>query len=585
MAYEDTYEGEAPTVPTSAAAPEVPPTAVIPGSQVQQQTALQQTGAIRPPAAAAPTATPTPPSGVSNWERISGILSILGAAVQDIQRPPQAKTGGAAIARQRVMEEWRATGDRQAIAYIGQLRNLAITDPTKASQAMDAFMAKATVAGAMSGLSPQVMNAAMGTQTEFRRGMVMPRLLEGIKEPPGGSPRIAFLKGALQALGPEGFLQLDSLTKIMSAIPEKVAPSYKIISSKEQGIVAINPLTLEKVQIVKPGEALDMAQFMAMGPESVGSRLLKAGKDPERLWRDMNSQDPVVRETAINAITEGLVATGKEHRLSETGFGQEVNVALGRMKVNPLDVSAALTSTDPARMVWASGVLADVSKALDARKDMDRRAMTIAQAQSTLQVQKETPIGMAFKEKAHQWVEKGALQGPKVQAGERPKLVPLNVGTTFEAAMREGVNLSDDQYKDLKTMQQAHSLLDGLEKTVASVFTTNSGSLAAFRAGKLKIQGLLDSNPDVALLKASAGQLYALASAFGAGTGRALSDKDMIIIQDMVNLGYLQTQASSAARMKAVRRVVTNAERIAAGVDPIHEAPPTGPLKGKWDTY
>ena len=259
-------------------------------------------------------------------------------------------------------------------------------------------------------------------------------------------------------------------------------------------------------------------------------------------------------------------------------------VALGRMKVNPLDVSGAMMSGDPARQVWAAGLLENVAKAAETRREMDRRALAMATATAQLQVQKETPIGMAFKEKAHQWLDKEALQGKAVQEGGRPVMKSLDVGTQFQDAMRKGINLSDEQFKDMKTMQNAHSILNGLEQTMTRLFTTNSPSLAAFRAGRLKLQGLLDSNPDVARLKASAGQLYALASAFGAGTGRALSDKDMAIILDMVNLGYLQTRASSEARMNAVRRIVLNSERIAAGVAPLPESPVPA-LKGTWDRY
>lgn len=588
--YEDTFVDsgaqQAPAIPNSGATPDIPATAMAAGNGVQQETALQQVGAINPPAPApqAPTPMPQAPTGVSNWERLSGILSLLGAAVTEARQPPSMKTGAPALMREKVLAEWRDTADRQALAYIGQLRNLAVTDPTRASQAMDEFLAKGTQASIMGGMSAKTMQVAMATQTEFRRGMVMPRLLAGLPSP-GTSPRMAFLRGSLEAMGPEAFLHLDALTKIMSAIPERAAPNYTISSSKEHGIWAINPANpTDRTQILKPGEAMDMHQFLAMGPDSVGTRLLKSGNDPEKLWRDMNSSDLVVREKAINSITQGLVGTDKQHRLSETGFGQEVNVALGRMRVNPLDVSNALMSSDPARTVWASGVLSDVSKALETQKEMDRRAFAIAQAQAQLQVQKETPIGMAFKEKAHQWVDKEALQGKEVQAGGRPKVVALNVGTPFQDAMRTGINLSDEQYKDLKTMQQAHSLLDGLDKTLNRLFTTNSPALTAYRAGKLKLQSFSDSNPDAALLKASAGQLYSLASAFGAGTGRALSDRDIAVINSMVNLGFIQTQASSQARMRTVRRVITNAERIAAGVDPIHDKPPAT-LTGSWETH
>src|SRR3990167_9259882 len=109
--------------------PALAPSPVIPGSEVQRATAIQATGGL-----------PKPPSeGPSTWQRIAAIAAMLGQAAGDIHRPPGQKVGAAGIMKvgQDIAAQLRETADRQALAYLVQLRSLSMTEPTKASAALE----------------------------------------------------------------------------------------------------------------------------------------------------------------------------------------------------------------------------------------------------------------------------------------------------------------------------------------------------------------------------------------------------------------------------------------------------------------
>ena len=558
--------------------PALAPSPVIPGSEVQRATAIQATGGL-----------PKPPSeGPSTWQRIAAIAAMLGQAAGDIHRPPGQKVGAAGIMKvgQDIAAQWRETADRQAMAYLVQLRSLSMTEPTKASAALEDFMGRASAAGATGALSPQVMNMALQLQTELRRGQVVPGLLRAL---PGDttSPRLNFLRGALTNMGPDAFLHLDEIMKITNVIPETSVPEYALKGTPEQGIWAINPKNpfTDKMQIVAPGTDLNQGEFLRLGVDSVGGKLLKSGRDPNTLWRDLNSTDMATKAQAMTEIAKGLVQEQKDRSLSTTGFGQEVNTALGRLAVNPLEVHDAMTSGDPARQVWAASLLEDIAKSQGVRKEMERRATATATAMAQLDVLKKTPIGMVFKEKAHQWVEKEALIGAKAQAGGRPVLKQLDVGTEFEQATRKGVNLSDEQFTAIKTAQSAMATLDDFERTFEQVFTTNNKFVAAYRAGKMTLSQFVDSNPGAAQLKAHGAGLFQLATSLGTGSARYISDKDMAIISGTAKLDFLQTNQNAKIRVATIRRSLLNAERIAVGLDPLAPPPLVKSLPGTIERY
>ena len=101
------------------------PSPVIPGSGPMENLALRQR------------TLPAPSVGKMDWQdKISQILLLAGAGIGDVYRPPGLKTNAAMkeVEQMRALQDEKAA--RQAMGYIARLQSFAMSNPTKAQDAM-----------------------------------------------------------------------------------------------------------------------------------------------------------------------------------------------------------------------------------------------------------------------------------------------------------------------------------------------------------------------------------------------------------------------------------------------------------------
>lgn len=101
------------------------PTSVIPGSGPMETMGLRQR------------TLPAPPVGVMDWrDKLSQVMTLVGAGLGDVYRPPGLKTNAALKEVEQMMAMRDEKAARQAMGYIARLQAFAMGNPAKAQDAM-----------------------------------------------------------------------------------------------------------------------------------------------------------------------------------------------------------------------------------------------------------------------------------------------------------------------------------------------------------------------------------------------------------------------------------------------------------------
>ena len=366
------------------------PTSNIPGSNVMENTGLRQR------------VLPAPAMGQQGWQdKINDLIRFAAAGLGDVYRPPGMKTGAGLKEVQQMQALRDEKAARQSMGYIARLQALAVTDPSKAQDAMldlgDFVTANAEhIPLPVLSLAQASMGQLKAVDQQYKTKQVFTELASS----PTAPERVKEYNQLIQADVPHEVARM-----FVKEISDR-AIKRQIVQTKDGRVLSVNPedpadwVELNLGMSKLPGEPLTIENI----PKEVRAEYGKAMVNVAAAVSAYNKNDP----TALAIHREMIIRAEKA--------AKELKDEPKRLQLTADQLSwARVAGVDPKKQFWdqlTDGDAASLKRAQDANQDRD----SLQQAMFKGQVVPYTPMGRPAPAGRAEDIIAGRLRGVPAEA-------------------------------------------------------------------------------------------------------------------------------------------------------------------------